>query len=130
MMLSTSSVDLGIVDVFVAAAGRGAVVRLLPDGLRLRRRSVLTVTERARLNQAPPGTAAAISSSLAWRVTTMRRQVPTFPAPIPALMARHDVASQDGACLGCGEPSASARCALCALAAWIAVSEYHTEVRA
>ncbi len=129
-MLSTSRVDLGIVDVFVAAAGRGAVVRLLPDGLRLRPRSALTAAECARLNQAPPGTAAAISSSLAWRVTTMRRQVPTFPAPIPALVARHDVQSQDGECLSCAQPSASARCPLCALAAWIAVSEYHAEVRA
>ncbi len=129
-MFSTSRLDPGIVNVIVAAAGRGAHVRLLPDGVQLRPRSALTAAERARLNQAPPGTAAAISSSLAWRVSTMRRQVPTFPGPIPVLVARHDVPPHDGACLSCAEPSASARCPLCALAAWIAVADYRCEVRA
>ena len=129
-MFSTSRLDPGIVNVFVAAAGRGAHVRLLPDGVQLRPRSALTAAERARLNRAVPGTAAAISGALTWRVTTMRGQVPTYPAPIPALVARHDVQAVLGVCLSCAEPSAAIRCPLCALAAWIAVSEYHCEVRA
>ena len=129
-MLSTSKLDPEIVEVFVSAAGRGADVRLLPKGIRLRPRSALTAAERARLDRAVPGTAAAISAALTWRVTTMRGQVPTYPAPIPALVARHDVQAETGLCLSCAEPSAAIRCPLCALAAWIAVSEYHCEVRA
>ena len=110
------------VETLLLAASRGAVVRVRPDRVGIHPVGVLTADEHAAL-RAARADRPAIARELLWRVTAMRGQLPPRPLPIPFLVACRDLPSSGG-CLSCGDPLPSGhdvRCALCALAVWIAL---------
>ena len=118
------------VETLLLAASRGAVVRVRPDRIGIHPVGVLTADEHAAL-KAARADRPAITHALLWRVTAMRRQIPPRPQPIPFLVARPDVPCSAGGCVSCGDPrppSHDARCAFCALAAWVALGDAQTPV--
>ena len=113
------------VEVLLGAISRGADLSLVSDQVRLRPLQTLTTADRESLHAARADQPR-IARELLSRVTAMRRQIPPRPRPIPALLARLDVPSSTGGCVSCGDslpPGHDARCALCALAVWIALGD-------
>ena len=133
MLLSTPSLKPAV-DILLAVVARGVELQL--DGDRhilVRPISALTAAERRALRQ-QAAVAPALAQELARRVTVMRSQVPPAPAPIPALVARPDLPPRPGYCVSCGGPltpeAGSVRCALCGLAAWMAITSDDAKVLA
>ena len=120
------------VEVLLGAVSRGAAIALSSDQLRLDPLQILTTADRGTL-RAARADQPRIARELLWRVAAMRHQVPPRPQPIPLLVARPDVpwVPSAGGCAACGDPRPpghAARCALCALAAWVALGDAQTPV--
>ena len=113
------------VEVLLGAVSRGADLALSSDQVRLRPLQTLTTADRETLHAARADQPR-IARELLWRVAAMRRQIPPRPQPIPFLLARRDVPSSTGGCASCGDSlplGHDARCALCAVAAWVALGD-------
>ena len=112
------------VEVLLGAVSRGADLSLSSDQARLRPLRILTTADRETLHAAR-SEQPRIARELLWRVAAMRRQIPPRPQPLPFLVARRDVPLSTGGCASCGDSlprGHGARCATCALAAWVALS--------
>ena len=125
-----SPVCRAAVETLLLAASRGAVVRVRPDRIGIHPVGVLTADEHAAL-RAARADRPAIARELLWRVTAMRGQLPPRPRPIPFLVACRDVPLSTGGCASCGDSlplGHDVRCALCAVAAWVALGDAQTPV--